>query len=569
MGEANRKKTATARLLESHPICCFCGGQTKATELDHVPSRQMFSLKRRPAGMEFPACSECNRATSKDEQIAAMLARCFPDPSSELEKQEVGKLIKAVARNHPKLIEEMKPSWLQHYDFQKNKSFPTNLGGPLNANGPLLNNAIRRFTAKLGFALYYEHCEKIVPKNGGCFVIWHSNESLFSGDFPEEYDKLFGNSSTLTINQGEWAVPEQFKYNYVVDYKRNLLAFRAAFRESFMVVGFVADSRSKFDSLSGAAVITPGFKEVAISDSKKTDPNNEISINARYFVVGYFDLMGQKEQLRRLATIPNPEDEGAIEELRERVMKVWKPVHGFRLAFDNYFQSFQESTQQIESVPAEFREEYVELTNAQIKMIPFSDSVVIYAPISTKNNRPNLKGLFGILASSAFSVLRSIAEEHPVRGGIDIGIGLEIDDEFYGPALASAYTLESKIADYPRIALGDSLVRLLNDYMRIEPSSNPEHVARFISGLCSQFCGLDYDGQMIVDYLGEGASKQIGHLIGRDICELALKKIREEQNRFREQQNHVLATRYALLENYFQTNAKNWQAWPPIPIDAS
>jgi hypothetical protein len=32
--------------FENHPNCCFCGGTTAATTIDHIPSIQLFSLKK-------------------------------------------------------------------------------------------------------------------------------------------------------------------------------------------------------------------------------------------------------------------------------------------------------------------------------------------------------------------------------------------------------------------------------------------------------------------------------------------------------------------------------------------
>ena len=47
----------------------------------------------------------------------------------------------------------------------------------------------------------------------------------------------------------------------------------------------------------------------------------------------------------------------------------------------------------------------------------------------------------------------------PVRGGIDIGVGVDLyPNEVYGPVAASAYKLESEVADYPRIVIGSGLL---------------------------------------------------------------------------------------------------------------
>jgi hypothetical protein len=48
--------------------------------------------------------------------------------------------------------------------------------------------------------------------------------------------------------------------------------------------------------------------------------------------------------------------------------------------------------------------------------------------------------------------------KRPVRGGIEIGLGAELDDrEIFGSGISEAYRLESKIADWPRILIGKQL----------------------------------------------------------------------------------------------------------------
>jgi len=72
MGDRARRRR---EFLKKHPLCCFCGGTTPATTIDHVPSRQLFNNKGWPEGYEFPACELCNGAARDAEQVVAMLAR--------------------------------------------------------------------------------------------------------------------------------------------------------------------------------------------------------------------------------------------------------------------------------------------------------------------------------------------------------------------------------------------------------------------------------------------------------------------------------------------------------------
>jgi len=58
-----------------------------------------------------------------------------------------------------------------------------------------------------------------------------------------------------------------------------------------------------------------------------------------------------------------------------------------------------------------------------------------------------------------------------LRGGIDVGPGLDIDEnEIYGAVLVHAHRLESKHAEYPRALIGEGLLRYLS---ALETSEDP------------------------------------------------------------------------------------------------
>ena len=103
---ADRHKQSFA----AHPWCCFRGGNVRATEEDHLPSRILFDDRRWPEGYVFPACEACNGASRHDEQVVAMLSRIYPDPKTPKEHAAVTERIRAVAHNFPEIMLEMKPT---------------------------------------------------------------------------------------------------------------------------------------------------------------------------------------------------------------------------------------------------------------------------------------------------------------------------------------------------------------------------------------------------------------------------------------------------------------------------
>jgi hypothetical protein len=72
-----------------------------------MPPIQMFRLRQRPKGLEFPSCADCNHATSHSDLVASLMGRTYPNPAIEAAHEELRKLLSSVANNVPGLLQEM------------------------------------------------------------------------------------------------------------------------------------------------------------------------------------------------------------------------------------------------------------------------------------------------------------------------------------------------------------------------------------------------------------------------------------------------------------------------------
>ena len=201
MGEAKRKRRLIDQVLAHHPNCIYCGGGEPATTVDHLPPISMFELRQRPRGLEFPACGPCNSGARIDEMVAAMLSRVYPDPESQAAKEEVRKLMTSVNNNEPGLLEELSPSFRQKKIHRKHAEKLDFGSGVLNCRGPILNRAIHRFAAKIGFALHFELTQKVVPDGGATSVWWLTNHQAIEGDMPQQLIDMMGTPKTLRQGQ--------------------------------------------------------------------------------------------------------------------------------------------------------------------------------------------------------------------------------------------------------------------------------------------------------------------------------------------------------------------------------
>ena len=258
MGEAGRKKKLKEIILNRNPYCIYCGGDTFATSVDHVPPRAMFALRSRPQGLEFSACDHCNNISGRDELVAAFLSRAYPDSKTDKEKNELRELVRDVSKNFPCLLEEMTPSFRQSRLY-RNSGIPLD-GGALNCNGKILNKHINRFAAKTGFALHYELTKKVVPNGGAAYVRWYTNYNAIQGDLPHDLISFLGDPTTL--KQGKWEVPEQFLYSSKATEDGHMSAHFASFRRSFAICAFVVMDITKTkppDGVTDEYIYQAGF----------------------------------------------------------------------------------------------------------------------------------------------------------------------------------------------------------------------------------------------------------------------------------------------------------------------
>ena len=127
----------------------------------------------------------------------------------------------------------------------------------------------------------------------------------------------------------------------------------------------------------------------------------------------------------------------------------------------------------------------------------FSDNLLLGHRLSDEESDytgwPLLDRGFGsVVVATAWVQLALTLEGVASRGGIDIGQFYADAQFFFGPALNSAYTLESKVALFPRVVLGEAALR------RAVEESHDGDIGTYESMLA-----VDEDDNIFVNYLGD------------------------------------------------------------------
>jgi hypothetical protein len=132
------------------------------------------------------------------------------------------------------------------------------------------------------------------------------------------------------------------------------------------------------------------------------------------------------------------------------------------------------------------------------KFVNFSDLILRAVAIRTETNAMVKIGLvFHELLDLANIQVNLIAKGVLVRGALTIGPIAIKDGLVFGPALANAYTLESKTAIFPRIVVEDLVLEAL-EVIPLLRAHDFDYEINEVKTLIQQ----DFDGMWFVDYLG-------------------------------------------------------------------
>ena len=299
-----------------------------------------------------------------------------------------------------------------------------------------------------------------------------------------------------------------------------------------------------------------------------TPPNTSQDTNVSWHVVAFLDLLGQQDKLRQITALPDQNNSAEVEAFKRAVMELYSPVASLRAFFLNSIKSFTTS-KEIEN-PKGFPEDLLrEFRGCPIGSQTFSDCVIAHVPIRNDVSVYPCRAIYGVFCAAAFAFLSCLARAHPIRGGIDLGLAFNIDsEEIYGPALARAYSLESKVANYPRIVIGEELVRYLNAVASSKGTSIEEQVNATTAQSCLDMLTQDDDGHAILDYLGNELREQLIELPTTVVViQQAYGFVLSESQKHQSAKNSKLGFRYTLLRNYFEARLPEWgfELQPEVP----
>lgn len=287
---------------------------------------------------------------------------------------------------------------------------------------------------------------------------------------------------------------------------------------------------------------------------------NDRKLPVGWYLVAFVDVLGQRHLLRQMRGLPDETDQKQMAEFIALLKKTAGAVKSLRDIFHSFFEGWDNRHLDLNELTPHQKNLFLQFKGNPLKSHMFSDSVILFLSLRDDVNKGPMDGVYAILASAASTFLMMLYGGHVVRGGIDIGVGIELrDGELYGAALSRAYELESKAAQYPRIVLGDDLIKYIQFHRSKSDGDFFVLANKKAAELSARLIAIDNDGLPFLDYLGKGFKQDIAkdHL-NPDIVEKAYDFVMNESAKCQNAMDSKLAFRYTLLRNYFEHRMHLW-----------
>ena len=292
------------------------------------------------------------------------------------------------------------------------------------------------------------------------------------------------------------------------------------------------------------------------------DKNKPNQIEYQNYVVTFLDVLGQREVFKAIEKFQLIEH---TDEFKKALGSIhFDSTHNVKNLRDSFVDFFNQLTVERpipKGIPQNKMEMFKEMRKSNLKYKTFSDSMQFFASLKTDRfHCIAMNSVLTMLTATGGLLLATLAKKKVYRAGIDIGIGAEIEDnEVYGPALFRAYELESKIAQFPRIVVGDALINYLQNLIHKNPQIANQAIedielCKVWAEYCFKSLKQDIDGYIILDYLGENFSSGLKEALGDKFqiyFDLAFDFIQSEYLKFKKAKDTKMSQRYYWLLQYF------------------
>lgn len=271
----------------------------------------------------------------------------------------------------------------------------------------------------------------------------------------------------------------------------------------------------------------------------------------------FIDLLGQRDALSGQSVMPELTTEKEKKDFLNIVNQSVGAIERLQQQAQSFRQGKKGAFSLREQLNPKEKELYDEMKSRIAKQQRWSDGLVYYSSLDTKFNKCPMNAVMEIFMLAGTLCFLGLAHKQPIRGAIETAWGVELhENELYGAVVANSYVLESQVAQYPRIVVGEKTMDYLNAHIE-SPAVTTDKLElynRNCAQLCISMTAIDQDGYHVIDYLGNQFTKSVTSFGSSELFKLAYKFICEQYELHKNNKNSKLALRYTWLRGYFHQN---------------
>lgn len=283
-------------------------------------------------------------------------------------------------------------------------------------------------------------------------------------------------------------------------------------------------------------------------------------LNVYNYAAAFIDILGQKDAMEGYTLVPvvtaKEEKDAFMQVIRESI----GAINNLHTMCQDYFDAYKNyDSGRKNLLPIEKQSIFEDMKKTNIKFQRFSDGLVVYLSLGDESIKVPMNGIFGLMATCGILCLLSLAKGKPIRIGLDIAWGAELNEnELYGCVIAKSHKLENEIAQYPRVVIGDQFVHYLEVSSKAAHSDDFSLVNKKIADYCLEMITVDEDGYYIINYLGRGFKEYVAAPLDDNIYLMAYNFVLTQLENARKKKDSKLGFRYSHLRNYFEVNRSVW-----------
>lgn len=280
-----------------------------------------------------------------------------------------------------------------------------------------------------------------------------------------------------------------------------------------------------------------------------------------YWAIAFIDLLGHKRDMLGVSYVP---DANSPEQM-ERFMAAYHEAYHKLEAFHKSALLLKEIASRDEPTTIRLTTErqkaaWRSVAGPQMKHQRFADGDVFCISLEDWKEHAPVTSIYNMIAGCGTMILSCLSAKISIRGGLDIGTGMEMwSEEVYGHSACSAYILESEIAQYPRIVVGPTFLHYLYGVRDSAETSDKAEYEKKLAVMCLRMLAVDVHGAWFIDYLGE-LFKEFYDASGHDVKSVfdAYEFVLAQNEKWEKAGNVKLASRYDMLREYFESHLARW-----------